>query len=273
MTHTPPLCNTTSPCNPICSSPLPIGGPALALGLFTLTRNPANAWVGPLFVLVVGLGAVFWIADRNAARRFWDLYAETRGLELGGRGNLSGPTPLLQRGIARYATRTLSGRIAPGLVGMLALFTYEDLVIGANGRPETREYPFTIATCEVPECAPHIPELYGRPRHGLRSLQKLADAFGAEKQRVTLESGALEKHYEVFVAIGQDEIWTRRLLSPSFVDWLAESAPKKLSFELVDGSLVTYVPGHQEDAKTLDRIAAATGTIAQRLLEESAQTS
>lgn len=250
-----------------------IGGPALALGLFTLTRNPANAWVGPLSVLVGGLVAVFWVADRNAARRFWELYAETRGLELGGRESLTGPTPLFQRGIDRYATRSLSGQIAPGLVGMLALFTYEDLVIGADGKPETKYYDFTIATCEVPECAPHIPELYGRPRHGLRSLQALADAFGAEKQRVTLESAALENRYEVFVAKGQDEVWTRRLFSPSFVYWLAESAPKKLSFELVDGSLVTYVPGHREDAGTLDRIAAATGTIAQRLLEESAQTS
>jgi hypothetical protein len=250
-----------------------IGGPAVALGIFTLTRNPANAWVGPLFVLVVGLGAVFWIADRNAANHFWELYAETRGLELGGRENLTGPTPLFQWGFDRYATRTLSGRIAPGLVGMLALSTYEDTVIGPTGKPETKYYGFTIATCEVPECAPNIPELYGRPKHGLRSLQRPADMFGAEKQRVTLESAALEEHYEIFVGLGQDEVWTRRLFSPSFVVWLAESAPKKLSFELVDGTLVTYVLGYREDAGTLDAIAAATGTITQRLLEESAQTS
>jgi hypothetical protein len=250
-----------------------IGGPALALCLFTLTRDPANAWVGPLFALLVGLAVVFWIADRNAATRFWDLYAETRGLELGEKERLTGPTPLLLKGFDRYADRTLSGQISPGLIGMLALFTYEDVVIGPNGRPETKSYEFTIATCELPECAAHMPELYGRPRHGLRSLQKLADVFGDAKQRVTLESATLEKHYEIFVAKGQDEIWTHRLFSPSFVVWLAESAPKKLCFELVDGSLVTYVPGHKEEAETLDAIAAATGAIAQRLLEESAQTS
>jgi hypothetical protein len=250
-----------------------IGDPALALGLFTLTRNPSNAWIGPLFVLVVGLGACFWIADRNAKRRFWELYAETRFLDLGGKDDLPPETPLLRAGDDRYADRTVTGLIAPGLHGTLALFTYEETVLGPTGQAETKYREFTIATCELPECAAYISELYGRPRHRLHSPRKPADLFGDEQRRVDLESAALAKRFEIFVAKGQDEIWTRRLFSPSFVDWLAESAPKKLSFELVHGSLVTYVPGHQEDAKELDQLAAATGTIAQRLLEESAQTS
>jgi hypothetical protein len=33
------------------------------------------------------------------------------------------------------------------------------------------------------------------------------------------------------------------------------------------------MPKHREDAETLDAMAAAAGTVAQRLLEESAQTS
>ncbi len=250
-----------------------IGAPALALGLFTLTRNPSNAWIGPLFVLVVGLGTVLWIADRNAKRRFWELYAETRFLELGGKEDLPPETPLLRKGDARYADRTVTGLIAPALRGTLALFTYEETVLGPTGQAETKYREFTIATCELPECAAYMSELYGRPRHRLHSPRKPADLFGDEKRPVDLESAALAKRYEIFVAEGQDEIWTRRLFSPSFVEWLAESAPKKLSFELAHGSLVTYVPGHQEDAKELDQLAAATGTIAQRLLEESAQTS
>ncbi|HEX4305788.1 MAG TPA: hypothetical protein VHZ54_07130, partial [Solirubrobacterales bacterium] len=43
---------------------------------------------------------------------------------------------------------------------------------------------------------------------------------------------------------GQEEIWIRRLFSPGFVVWLAESAPWKLSFELVDGASVAYLRGH-----------------------------
>ena len=88
-----------------------------------------------------------------------------------------------------------------------------------------------------------------------------------------MESEALEKRFEILVGERQDEVWTRRLFTPAFVVWLAESTPKKLSVELVDGTLVAYVPGHKEDAKDLDALAAAAGEIARRLLEESAQTS
>ncbi len=250
-----------------------IGFPALALFVYTLTKNPSAAWIPPVLVVAVGLGVVFWISDRNAANRFWELYAETRGLELGGRTQLPTATPFLRQGSARYATRTLSGEIAPGIVGTFGLFTYEEVVVGNDGGTETRYYHFTIALAEVPECAAHIPELYVKKKSGPRSLQKLEDVFRRGKRRVTLESEELLKRYEVFVGKEQDEVWTRRLFSPSFIVWLAERSPQKFGFELVDGILVAYIPKHHEDATTLDAMAAAGGAVAQRLLEESAQTS
>jgi hypothetical protein len=248
-----------------------IGGAAAALFVFALLRGQAAPWLLPAIALVVGLGTVLWIADRNAANAFWEVYARTRGYELGGRTRLPEATPLLREGYTSYATRTLEGQIAPGLFGMLALFTYEEETVGLNGQVETDYHDFTIATVELPECARYMPELYAQARRGPRQLSKFGDAFRRDRRRVTLESEALGKSFEILVGEGQDEIWTRRLFSPAFVVWLAESPPRKLSFELVDGSLVAYLPGHREKAKDLDGLAAAAGTIARRLLEESAQ--
>jgi hypothetical protein len=250
-----------------------IGAPVGALLILGLMLGTPGAWLLPLLGLAIAIGVVFWIADRNAANSFWEVYASTRGLELGGRTRLPATTPLLQAGSDSYATRTLEGQIAPGLFGMLALFVYEEESVGLNGQAETTYHDFTIATIQLPECAPYIGELFVQARRGPRSLAKFGEGFHRGKRRVTLESEALDKRFEILVGEAQDEIWTRRLFSPGFVVWLAESVPKRLSFELVDGSLVVDFPEHLDSAKDLDALAAVAGVIARRLLEESAQTS
>src|SRR4051812_35798407 len=108
-------------------------GAVVGDGILGLLINPSTAWVLPLLALVVGVGVVFWIADRNAAREFWEVYARVRGFELGGRARLPEATPLLREGTDSYATRTLDGQIVPGLYGGLALYTYEEETIGLNG--------------------------------------------------------------------------------------------------------------------------------------------
>ena len=80
---------------------------------------------------------------------------------------------------------------------------------------------------------------------------------------------ALTERYEVFVGPEQDQNWLRQLFSPSFIVWLAESAPEWFRFELVDGYLCCYVKGHRESAAELDALAEATATVARRLREES----
>ena len=250
-----------------------IGGLVVVIGVATGRAAPLLGLVFAAITLVVGLGIVLWIADRNAGNRFWETYAESRGLELGGKTRLPQATPFLKQGRDRYATRTLSGQIVPGIVGTLGMFTYEETVVGGDGTTETKYYGFTFAMAEVPECVAHMPELYVKRKGGLRSLAKLEDVFRVGKRRVTLESEALAKRYEIFVGKDQDEVWTRRLFSPSFIVWLTEQPPQKFGFELVDGTLVAFIPSHKEDATTLDSMAVATGTVAQRLLEESVETS
>jgi hypothetical protein len=247
--------------------------PAVVIGGLAARNGVVVGIAIAVGIALVGIAVVFWIADRNAGNRFWSLYAETRGLELGGRTRLPEATPFLRKGSDRYATRTLSGQIASGIEGTLGLFTYEEQTVSADGQTETKYWNFTFAMTEVPQCIAHMPELYVRRKSGLRSLEKLEDAFRSGKKRVTLESDEMGKRFEIFVGKEQDEVWTRRLFSPTFIVWLAESSPKKFGFELVDGTLVAFIPKHHEDAETLDAMAAATAKVAQRLLEESAQTS
>jgi hypothetical protein len=222
-------------------------------------------------MLLVSLLVVFAIADSKAEDAFFETYAAQRGMGLAGKSPLPPATPLLRKGDARYAERTLAGSLANGVDGLLALYTYEDETTDSEGNRETNYYRYTLGLAEVPECAAHLPELFCQRKSGLRSLEKLEDAFRHSKQRVKLESEALDKRYEIFSGAEQDQVWLRRFFSPSFIVWLGEEAPKKFAFELVGGTLCCYVSGHKKSAAELDAISAATAAVARRLREESAQ--
>lgn len=224
-------------------------------------------------VFLLAILIVFGIADSRAENAFFDAYAQQRGLALGGRGPLPPATPLLRKGDDRYAERTLAGPLADGVDGVLALYTYEDETTDSEGNRQTNYYRYTLGLVDVPECAAHVPELYCRRKFGLRSLEKLEDAFRGSKQRVKLESAALDERYEIFANEAQDQVWLRRLFSPTFIVWLGEQAPEKFAFELVGGTLCCYVSGHKESAAELDAVGAASAAVARRLREESDETS
>ena len=249
----------------------------ILIGVFTLmAAGVAAALVGPalggaafVVALLVGLLIVFAIADSKAADAFFETYAQQRGLALGGKGPLPPATPLLKKGDDRYANRTLSGRIADGIEGTLALYTYEEETTDSDGDRQTNYYRYTLGLVEVPDCVAHCPELYCQRKFGLRSLEKFEDVFRGDKERVKLESTELDEKYEIFAGKGQDAVWLRRLFAPTFIVWLNEAAPDKFAFELVDGTLCCYVNGHKESAAELDAIAAATAAVAKRLREEA----
>jgi hypothetical protein len=223
-----------------------------------------------IVALLLGIVIVFVIADNRAANDFFEVYAANRGLTLiHGRGRLPQATPLLRKGNDRYTERTLTGPIADGFDGTLALFTYEEETRDSDGDTQTNYYRYTLGLVEVPDCAAFVPELYCQRKFGLRALEKFEDAFRGNKERVTLESEKLLDKYEIFATKEQDANWLRQLFSPSFIVWLTDSAPDKFAFELVDGALCCYVSGHQENAAALDAIAAATGAVANRLREEA----
>jgi len=253
----------------------------ILIGLFALIAAIAcAALVGPalggaafVLALLVGVGIVFAIADKRAADAFFATYCEQRSLTLGGKEHLPPATPLLKKGDDRYADRTMKGRLGEGVHGTLALFTYEDETTDSEGNRQTNYYRYTVGLTQVPDCVAHCPELYCQRKFGLRALEKFEDAFRTKKERVKLESEALDKKYEIFAGKEQDAVWLRRLFAPTFIVWLNEQAPGKFAFELVDGTLCCYVNGHKDNAEELDAIAAATAAVAKRLRDEAGETS
>jgi hypothetical protein len=230
--------------------------------------GPAVGGAAALGSFLLGLLIVFAIADSRAEDAFFAAYAAQRGLTLGGRTSLPPATPLLRKGDDRYAERTLGGPLAEGIDGTLALYTYEEESTDSKGNRQTNYYRYTVGLVDVPECAAHIPELICQRKFGLRALEKLEDAF-RDKQRVKLESEALDKRYEIFAESEQDQIWLRRLFSPTFIVWLSEEAPEKFAFELGTGLLCCYVKDHEKSSAELDVVSAATAAVARRLREES----
>jgi hypothetical protein len=222
--------------------------------------------------LIVSLLIVFAIADSRSEGDFFAVYAGQRGMTLSGRTRLPPMTPLLRKGDDRYAEHSFAGPLADGLDGVLALYTYEEETSDGKGGRETNYYRYTVGLVEVPECAVQVPELFCRHKVGLRALEGLEDAFRRSKQRVKLESEALDERYEIFSDKDQDQVWLRRLFSPTFVVWLGEEAPKKFAFELVAGYLCCYVKGHKKSAAELDLVRAASATVARRLREEAQET-
>jgi hypothetical protein len=249
---------------------------ALILGATIAAGVAAAIFVGAVVgggaavaVFLISLLVAFGIADSRAEEAFFQIYARQHGLELGGRAPLPPTTPLLRKGDDRYAERTLSGPIADGVEGILALYTYEEESRDSDGNKETNYYRYTVGLVPVPESAALVPELYCQRKSGLRALEKFEDVFRGSKDRVNLESTAMGDKYEVFANKGQDAVWLRRLFAPTFIVWLTESAPKKFAFELVGGTLCCYVSGHRKKAEELDEISAATAAVAKRLREES----
>jgi hypothetical protein len=221
--------------------------------------------------LLLALLAVFAIAGSKAEGAFFEVYAAQREMTVSGKGHRRLPpaTPLLRKGDDRYAEPVFSGPLADGIDGVLALYTYEEESSDGDGHTQTSYHRYTIGMTEVPECIEHLPELFCQRKSGLRALEKLEDVFRRSKQRVKLESEALDERYEIFSCKEQDQIWLRELFSPTFIVWLSDSAPDRFAFELVGGTLCCYVNGHKKSAAELDAVRAASATVATRLREES----
>ncbi|MGD9735876.1 MAG: hypothetical protein AB7V58_09755 [Solirubrobacterales bacterium] len=246
--------------------------PALVVAaVLAAALAPLIGAIALVALVLAGVLVAWLIADNRAATAFFSLYASQRGLQLGGRAPLPPVTPLLRRGDDRYAERTLTGQLGDGCEGTLALFTYEEEHTDSDGNRQTSYYRYTVGLTSVPDCVTHVPELYCQRKFGFRALEKFEDVFRRSKERVKLESEALDERYEIFAGKEQDANWLRQLFSPTFIVWLTDAAPEKFAFELVDGNLCCYVNGHREDAADLDAVSAATTAVSRRLREEAGE--
>ncbi len=247
-------------------------GAAIAGGVGgTILAGPAIGAAGVAAGLAIALLIVFGLADSRSEDAFFEVYGEQHGLTVFERSRLPEATPLLRKGDDHYAERTLEGPLGDGVDGLLALYTYEEKTSNGKGGNETNYYRYTVGLVDVPECAGFVPELYCQRKSGLRALEKFEDVFRGSKERVKLESEALDERYEIFAGKGQDPNRLRQLFSPTFIVWLTDSAPEKFAFELVGGNLCCYVHGHRKKAAELDTIRVASSAVAVRLREEASE--
>ena len=79
-----------------------------------------------------------------------------------------------------------------------------------------------------------LQDVYCQRRSGFRFMDSAEDVF-RRMQRLELESEALDKRYEIFYGANDDEIWMKRLFSPSFIVWLTEAGPEGLRLRVLRG--------------------------------------
>lgn len=251
-------------------------GTTLAIGAFvagTLTVGPLVG-AGALAVEILLVFLIAFVLASTAAREdFFRTYAEARGLQRdAGKSRIAAVTPLLRKGDRRYVEQAMRGKLPGGMEGVLGLYTYEVESRDSDGNRNVDRYRFTVALFDLPELASHVSDVYCQRRSGFRFMDAAEDVFRRMK-RLELESEAHDKRYEVFFGPEDDEVWLKRLFSPSFVVWLAEEAPKNFAFELSAGALCVNVKGHHDSASELDELCEAACRVAARLREESEQTS
>jgi hypothetical protein len=231
-----------------------------------IAAGPAVALIAGGGALLISVIVVYFLADAASEDAFFDIYAQQRGMTRSEDGSLSPMTPLLRKGDEREADEVMTGPLADGVDGTLALYTYTDVYHDKNGRHET-DYHFTVSIVDIPECVDFVHGLYCNRKSGFRFLEGVEDAFRSN-ERVNLESEALGDEYEIFASKGQDPNWIRQLFSPTFIVWLTDSAPDQFAFELESGVLCCNVKGHKKDAKDLDAMRDVAASVAQRIRNE-----
>ncbi|MBA2239913.1 MAG: hypothetical protein H0W09_01495 [Solirubrobacterales bacterium] len=256
-------------------APLTIGSTmVLAIVAFIVLASQVSMLAGvggAIAALLLMSVVVYALASSRAKADFFGAYAKRRGLAWSdARGRIPGYTPLLRKGDERYTVLSLSGPLPGGIDGALSHYTYEEEYRDSEGDPQTTYYEFTLCITEVPEAAPYLHEVFVQRRAGFRFMDSAEDAF-RERQRVEHESEEVDRRFEIFIARDDEMNRARQLLSPTFLVWLADHTPENFAFELVSGTLVANVKGHQSSAIELDSIAEATAAIAKRLRAEASE--
>ena len=247
-------------------------GATLVIVCFVAVTLAAGALIGAgaavLGALLVVL-IVYVMASGAAREDFFSHYAAARSLNrAAGRTSLPPSTPLLRKGDRRYAEQVMNGTLPGGAPGAIGLYTYETDTTDSEGNDDTDYYRYTVVLHDVPAVAAKVQDVYCQRREGFRFMDSAEDVF-RRMQRLELESEALDRRYEVFFGATDDEVWMKRLFSPSFIVWLTERTPKNFAFEFSAGSLCVNVKGQYDNAAELDALCEAAGQVARRLAGEA----
>ena len=180
-------------------------------------------------------------------------YGAERGLELTDGHGLPDATPLLKSGDRRRADFRLDGLLAKNTQGSIALFTTVDVYHDAKGRRHRSFSHYTVAVTRLPRPQKIFPRLICQRRSGFRALDGFEDkVMHSGLRRVELESESFDKRYEVFIGEKSDANPVRQLFSPTFILWLADTAPEGFAFEFCAGVLCANLEGHLTEPAKLD---------------------
>jgi hypothetical protein len=91
---------------------------------------------------------------------------------------------------------------------------------------------------------------------------------GGEMRSVRVESVAFSSRFDASVDRTQEDNWLLQLLSPEFVAWLTERPQEHFGFELHEGVLRCFSPGHL-DGEAAERLVAESARVAERVRSEA----
>ncbi len=163
----------------------------------------------------------------------------------------------------------VEGKLPGGIDGSLAYFTYTFTTTDSDGNSETHTRRFTVVVTKVPQSIGFMPSLgFAGPSSDMSGV----GGSLTEVVQVDLGDDSRLKSSRCYRYKGASETWTRRLLSPGLVDWLARSEDD-FGFELADGVLTTsrseYLGGDAALATLCEEAAHLTAAIAAECDESS----
>ena len=251
-----------------------VTGVVVAAILFSIGAAGHSAAVmigGPIAVAVAALLICWVMADKQAEKEFFGLYARAHELNHWEKYSLPELTPLLGGGDRRHCEHWMEshGRA-------IGWFTFEVKNEHDDNKDTYTPHHFTVATVDLGELGmARFQGIYMRRRRGIFDrLDSDANWLrGHSLEKIELESTAFCETYELYRERDQDELKMRQLFSPSFVIWCANH-PLKPGFELRAGQLVVFIPGHCGEAGKLDFLLMAAAEISKRIqaeLTEAAQ--
>jgi hypothetical protein len=135
--------------------------------------------------------------------------------------------------------------------------------VGAATEPEGE---WSLVEVRIPETVGFVPSLRCFPRVWEHEPPAWSDADGMRVVRV--ESVDFDTRFDARVDASQEENWLLQLLTPEFEDWLAEAAPPTFGFEVHEGVLRCFEPGHLRGADA-DRLVSDADTVAERVRSEA----
>ncbi len=167
-------------------------------------------------------------------------------------------TPALLRG-SEGGDDVAEGRLADGLDGTITHHVFSD---GRGGRDSS------VVVAPVPDIVAFVRALACRDRSTIGDAD-FAELPAERWRRAEFESAEFNQRYQLFTLVGEDPVFLYELFSPALISWLCSSVPPGFGFELNDGNLAAFLPGHLEDPAELEQLCSLAASLADRIRREA----